>query len=314
MRAFRVYSKHSTLAAAGFLTAAAILSGSAIAKVPEAGANTSPEATITLPASVDAKPEYDIKSLASPMTSGVELAAKLSSDGNTIILPVHWIVYGEPEDKPGTWAKLHDVKVSAPFFELKPGRYVVQTNYGKAKTSRRIDVLADKTTAMTVTLNVGALRLFSRLAGPTRPEVAAEHTVYKLQGLSGEAQLIGKSTHPGEIMRVAAGSYRVVSRFLPGNSVMRKTMKVKPGLVSPVELDHNAGVARLYAVHAEDTKPVNWVVTGEDGEIVTISGDQRPYLVLKAGSYTATATVGGIGKVRRFEVLPGETVKIEVGS
>ena len=150
MRTFRVYSKHSTLAAAGLLTAAAILSGSAVAKVPEAGDSSSPGAVIKLPASVDAKPEYDIKSLASPMTSGMELAAKLSSDGNTIILPVHWIVYGEPDGKPGAWEKLHDVKVSAPHFELKPGRYVVQTNYGKAKTSRRIEVLADKTTAMTV--------------------------------------------------------------------------------------------------------------------------------------------------------------------
>ncbi|MEM7425736.1 MAG: hypothetical protein AAF441_06545 [Pseudomonadota bacterium] len=313
MRANRIYSKHSTLAAAGLLTAAAFLSTAAMAKVPDAGAKATSEAVIKLPASVDAKPEYDIRSLASPMASGVELAAKLSADGNTIVLPVHWIIYGEPADKPGSWQKLHDVRKSAPRFDLKPGRYVVQTNYGKTRTSRRIEVLADQTTAVTVTLNVGALRLFSRLAGPARPGVTAEHTVYKLTGLSGEAQLIGKSTQPGDIMRVSAGSYRVVSRFLPGNSVVRKTMKVKPGLISPVQLDHNAGVARLLAVHADKAEPVKWVITDNDGEIVSISDDRQPSLVLRAGSYTATVTVRGVGKHRKFDVQPGEMVRIEVG-
>lgn len=314
MRAFRVYSKHSTSAAAGLLTAAAILSGTAFAKVPDAGTKNTGEIAIKLPASVDAQPEYDIRSLPTPMTSGVELSAKLSADGNTIVLPVHWIIYGEPADKPGSWQKLHDIRKSAPAIELKPGRYVIQTSYGKAKTSRRIEVLADKTTAMTVTLNVGALRLFSRLAGPARPDIAAEHTVYKLKGLSGEPTLIGKSTQPGDVMRVSAGSYRVVSRFLPGNSVVRRTMKVRPGLISPVQLDHNAGVARLFAVHADEAKPVNWVVTDDEGEIVAITSDKRPSLVLKAGSYTATATAGGIGKFRKFDVKPGEELKIEVGS
>ena len=167
---------------------------------------------------------------------------------------------------------------------------------------------------MTVTLNVGALRLFSKLAGPARPDIAAEHTVYKLRGLSGKPELIGKSTQPGGVMRVSAGSYRVVSRFLPGNSVVRRTMKVRPGLISPVELDHNAGVARLFAVHAKKSTPFNWVVTDEDGEIVSITSEKRPSLVLKAGSYTATATSGGVGKFRTFDVSPGQELKIEVGS
>ena len=243
----------------------------------------------------------------------MELAAKLAADGGTILRPVHWIIYGEPADAPGTWKKVAEVEEPSPRLDLPAGRYVVQTIYDKARTARRIEVVEDKTTVMTVTLNVGALRMLSRLGTKTAPSQSAEHLVYRLEGLGSEPKLIGKSDTPGALMRVSAGTYKIISRYLPGNSVAEATTRVQPGLISPVELDHNAGIASLFAVHAVAQKPVNWVVTDANGQVVAMTDKRRPSLVLRSGTYTATATAAGVGKFAKFDVKPGDTLKIEVG-
>ncbi len=313
LKEFRI--THSTKAAAALLTAAALFSVSADARVPD---DTSsfikiPAPIKKLPASIDIKPEFDITTVPSPKATGLELAAKLAADGGTILRPVKWIVYGEPADAPGTWNKVGEREEPSPRFDLTPGRYVVQTVYDKARTARRIDVIKDKTTVMTVTLNVGALRMHSRLGTVADTSQLAEHAVYRLEGLGSKPKLIGTSDTPGALMRVSAGTYKVISRFLPGNSVAEATARVEPGMISPVEIDHQAGVASLFAVHAVDKKPVNWVVTDQDGKVVTLTDERRPTVVLRSGTYTATATAAGVGKFRKFDIKPGDKLKIEVG-
>ena len=316
MQTFRVFRiTHCTTAAAALLTAAAIFSVQADAKVSK-GSNSiteAPEAVQKLPASVDAKPEYDITTVPSPEATGMELAAKLAADGGTILRPVHWIVFGEEASAPGKWKKVADLKEPSPRLDLPAGRYVVQTVYDKARTARRITVEDNMTTVMTVTLNVGALRMLSRLGKTPNTAKSAEHLVYRLEGLGSTPRLIGTSDQPGALMRVSAGTYKIVSRYTPGNSVAEKTTRVHPGLISPVEIDHNAGVASLFAVHAAADKPVNWVITDDEGQVVTMTDERRPSLVLSSGTYTATATAGGIGKFRKFDVKPGDNLKIEVG-
>ncbi len=243
----------------------------------------------------------------------MELAAKLSADGGTILRPVKWIIHGEPANAPGTWKKVAEREEPSPRLDLPAGRYVVQTVYDRARTARRIEVVKDRTTVMTVTLNVGALRMLSRLGANAGAAQSAEHLVYRLEGIGSKPKLIGTSDTPGALMRVSAGTYKIVSRYLPGNSVAEATARVQPGMISPVEIDHNAGVASLFAVHANDAKPVNWVVTDAEGRVVTMTDKRRPSLVLRSGTYTATATAAGVGKFRKFEVKPGDNLKVEVG-
>ena len=316
MQALRVFRiTHSTKAAAALLTAAALFSVTADARVPETNDSfiKIPSAVKKLPASIDVKPEFEITTVPSPKATGMELAAKLAADGGTILRPVKWIVFGEPADAPGTWEKVGEREEPSPRFDLKPGRYVVQTIYDKARTARRISVEKDKTTVMTVTLNVGALRMLSRLGAVGDTSKSAEHLVYRLEGLGSKPKLIGTSDTPGALMRVSAGTYKIVSRYLPGNSVAEATARVQPGMISPVEIDHNAGIASLFAVHAVEAKPVNWVVTDADGQVVAMTDERRPSLVLRSGTYTATATAAGVGKFRKFDVKPGDNLKVEVG-
>lgn len=156
LKVFRI--THSTKAAAALLTAAALFSVSADARVPDVSSSITkiPAATQKLPASIDVKPEYEIATVPSPKATGMELAAKLAADGGTILRPVKWIIHGEPADAPGTWKKVAEREEPSPRLDLPAGRYVVQTVYDKARTARRIEVVKDKTTVMTVTLNVGA--------------------------------------------------------------------------------------------------------------------------------------------------------------
>ena len=49
----------------------------------------------------------------------------------------------------------------------------------------------------------------------------------------------------GHVMRLAAGTYRVESRFMPGNTVADGKVTVKPGILSSMEMAHQAGLAKI---------------------------------------------------------------------
>jgi hypothetical protein len=70
--------------------------------------------------------------------------------------------------------------------------------------------------------------------------------------------MVAVSTIPGEIVRLGAGSYRIESRFTPGNASEVAQIDVKPGLLSAVEIELPAGIARLAA--PSSSANVTWII------------------------------------------------------
>ena len=118
---------------------------------------------------------------------------------------------------------------------------------------------------------------------------------------------------PGEILRVKAGDYRIESRFAAGNAVAVADVHVKPGVMSAVEIDHAAGLARLSYVGAPDAD-VSWLVTDEKGEALPAIAGLSANVVLKPGAYVAKAQIGNELLTASFDILAGQQRDILLGN
>ena len=95
---------------------------------------------------------------------------------------------------------------------VEPGDYVVEANYGAVHAAESVSMIEGERLRMTFILNVGGVRVLPRLSGIGLPPVRPLTTVYATSGPD-EGKLITISDEPGEIMRLAAGNYRVGVRF-----------------------------------------------------------------------------------------------------
>jgi hypothetical protein len=118
---------------------------------------------------------------------------------------------------------------------------------------------------------------------------------------------------PGEILRVEAGDYRIESRFAAGNAVAVADVHVKPGVMSAVEIDHAAGLARLSYVGAPDTA-VSWLVTDDKGEALPAIDGLSASVILKPGTYIAKAQIGDEFLTASFDISAGQERDILLGN
>ena len=140
-------------------------------------------------------------------------------------------------------------------------------------------------------LDAGGIRVLPRLQDLGLPATPSKSLIFALTGLR-KGQLVASSTTPGEVLRVPSGDYRIESRFEPGNAMAVTDVTVRAGLMSAVEIDHKAGLARLSFVGAPDAQ-VSWRVADDDGSSLPAIEGLSADVVLKPGSYTATAQIGG---------------------
>jgi len=300
----------------GVLLAMALTISQASAKTyaPELASTDKSTPHVSLPAAIDAVPEFTINHHRDSARTGLNLAARMSADSGTIDRPIHWTIFKLQGDGRGQWEQREDVSLPTPRFDLEPGKYVVQVKYGHVRTARRIEIRDGMVTKMTVNLNIGGLRMISRLTATPEVSAKAEHLVYRIKRPGAAPELIGRSERQGAVLRLAAGTYKIISRFAPGNTVKEATARVRPGHLSAVEIDHFAGVATLTLHQRKNASPVRWVITDDTGTVIANTQERRPVLVLRSGLYTATATVGGIGLVKQFNLTAGETMQVELGA
>jgi hypothetical protein len=159
---------------------------------------------------------------------------------------------------------------------------------------------------------VGGIRILPRLKNLGPAPADAQSLVYAVSGHN-KGKLITISTTPGEILRVEAGDYRIESRFAAGNAVAVADVHVKPGIMSAVEIDHAAGLARLAYVGAPDAN-VSWQVTDAGGEALPAIKGLSANVVLKPGSYVARAKIGSESLTANFVITEGQARDILLGN
>lgn len=273
----------AALTLAGTMLAAGIFTASSIA-----AQRTDADAIITgsLPAPVtDAPFEVRIE-VTRPGTEGIELSARLSEDGGLITRPVQWKVRRALKDggiSAAATNELFEAEEPIGTVFVEPGTYTVEATYGSVSVIRDVEVPKGHFIGATFVFNVGGLRTLSTLSSEPLP--APFRAVHKVYAIGGKAsgQLVATSDVPGGLMRLGAGTYRLESEIEPGNTVTRTDVSIKPGILTTLQLDHQAGIASVNTDAAQA-----WTIADRDSKW-TATGTGPQLLTLAPGTYSWTA-------------------------
>lgn len=305
-RALQIRRQKSATSAA-LLTAVLFLTQFAWTDALGAPKTIEESALATEPPNFQNKAAHDVAiEIVKPGNEGLELTARLSDSGGLIERDIAWTL----RDAQGT--VVYNDTASLANIAVPPGDYTVETLYGSASFSQSLTLLEANRLIVSFVLDVGGLRVLPRVKGLGLAPAQALSRVYALSGPN-KGKLITISRMPGEILRVKAGDYRIESRFSSGNAVAVADVHVRPGILSAVEIDHAAGLARLSYVGAPDTK-VSWLVTNEEGEALPAIDGLSASIVLKPGSYVAEAQIGNELLTASFDITAGQQRDILLGN
>ncbi len=227
----------------------------------------------------------------------MNLSALLTQNSMTSVQGIEWIV------KSTTGEVLFKGNDSAVGLALTPGSYEVTIQYGNVQMDQVLTLQPQSRIDAIFVLNAGALRVLPHLAKLDNMSAmpTSETLVYAINGPD-SGKLIATSTTPGEIINLAAGTYRLSARFANSNAEAVTEVEVKAGVMRSVDIALHAGLAHITL---NDPAVVAWSIKPDQGEPLaahTASFDA----VLKPGRYTAEAIVAGRHTTRSFTIEDGE--------
>ncbi|HYM99751.1 MAG TPA: hypothetical protein VET25_08395 [Aestuariivirgaceae bacterium] len=269
----------------------------------------SPEITGSLPL-----PEapYDQRAFITKRgTEGFELAARLHERGGLITRPISWRVFRLLTSPDGGGELIYEGNTPIADFVTLPGDYRIDIEYGFARFSRVIALEPAHHLSIAFNLNVGGLRVLSRLIAPAAVSFRTAHRIYSLSGTN-RMHLVAENATPGDLLRLPAGRYRVESHLAPGNAIARTDIEVKPGVMSAVEIDHAAGIASL-AFQGASGPEVKWQILDEAGRIAATADGSTPDVVLAPGDYQVKAASGAETLSRQITISAGQRLEVKLG-
>ena len=305
-RALQIRRQKSATSAA-LLTAVLFLSPFAFADALGAPKATEESAVAVIAPKFQTRVAHDIAiEIVKPGNEGLELSARLSESGGLIERDIFWTL----RDAQGV--VVYDKNTELAQVALPPGDYSIEARYGSASFSQSLTLLEANRLMVSFVLEVGGIRVLPRLQNLGLTSAQTQSLIYALSGAD-KGKLITISNIPGEILRVKSGDYRIESRFATGNAVAVADVHVNSGMMSAVEIDHAAGLARLSYVGAPDAA-VSWLVTNDQGEQLPAIDGLSASVVLKPGAYTAKAQIGTELLSARFDIAAGQERDILLGN
>ena len=147
----------------------------------------------------------------------------------------------------------------------------------------------------------GALRVLPHLANF---EGTAPLSTTEISAVDGHdsGTLIITSATPGEIVNLAAGTYRLTAHFENSNTEAITDVEVKAGILRSVDIALHAGLT-----HISLNKPAlaQWSIMPDQGSGLMTTATNFD-AVLKPGHYTADAVIDGRHIKQSFTVTDGE--------
>jgi hypothetical protein len=288
-----------------FLVSCSILAAGdlAAATPPEAA---SPEITSSLPLP---EPPYDQRVfLAKAGAEGFELAARLKENGGLIGRPISWRVYRLLTAPDLGGELVYEGETAIADFLAQPGNYRIDFDYGLARFSRLVTLEPRQRLSLAFNLNIGGLRILSRLAAPASVRFRTSHRIYALSGTD-RMRLIAENAIPGDLLRLPAGRYRIESLLMPGNAIARSEIEVKPGMLSAVEIDHEAGIASLALAGAVPVD-VTWQILDGAGRVAATASGSASDVILSPGRYLVEVAVGKATLTRSIIISAGKRLEV----
>lgn len=233
-----------------------------------------------------------------PGREGIGLAGRLSEYGGLITRPITWKLLRTLGDGNQGGEVIYSKAEPVADISLKPGNYRLEAQYGSASIIKPVVLLKGQHLGLTFIFNVGGLRTLSTLGNePLPPKLRAVHKAYAINGISA-GQLIATSDLQGGLMRLGAGTYRLESEIEPGNTITHTEVTIKPGVLTTLSLDHEAGVAVVDAPEnirwSLSSREKTWRTSGSGASVLTLApghyiystGEQTRTVVIAAGKHT----------------------------
>lgn len=257
------------------------------------------------PASPGATQAMAIK-VVRPGEEGISLTAHIAGLQSALATDVRWTLRNE-------LGELVYDEIATEFSKtLPPGAYLIEVGYGTAALREKLALPEGNSLAVSFALNAGALRVLPALKGIVSGGLGSQTLVYSMSGPD-RGRLVAQSAIAGEVIRLRAGLYRVENRFGPGNTVAVTDVRVRPGLISGLEVTHFGGLARFSFVGTASAR-VNWEVKAQDGRSIAVFDGPEQMIALKPGAYEAEAFVNGEVLTAKFNISAGEERNILLGN
>ena len=251
---------------------------------------------------------------------GLQLRGQITSATATITRPIDWAAYKVEDAKTDRWRKIASVETAEASISLPPGQYVVRASYGAARAAKVLVVKPGKRIDATFILNAGGLRILPGLAFLDVPKgIAAKHWVFGASANEkGKRRLFAQSSAIGEVVRLNAGTYTLVSRFGSANAVVETNITIRPGTLTEVEINHKVGIVsfRLNAPpkNASGDNAIKWQLVDAKGNIIVRADGKEMVQILAPGSYRIMVEHLGKSYTSEFMVEIGETKAVEIAT
>ena len=246
-------------------------------------------------------------------TSTITLSTVLEGDTAVIKSGVTWRIFTDPTDRTPSLL-VFESDAAEPVIQLPPGPYIIHVAYGLSGTTKRI-VVGQSPLTETISLNAGGLQLTAMIGETPVPDEAVIFNVYVAVGSDPEGRLIAGNLKANTILRLPAGTYRIVSQYGDTNAIMSTDLTIESGKLTTATVKHRAAMVTLKLVRTlggEAYAGTSFSVLTPGGDTIREAVGAYPSMILAEGSYILIARNGGKVFTQEFSVKSGYDQDIEI--
>jgi len=246
-------------------------------------------------------------------TSTITLSTVLEGDTAVIKSGVTWRIFTDPTDRTPSLL-VFESDAAEPVIQLPPGPYIIHVAYGLSGTTKRI-VVGQSPLKETISLNAGGLQLTAMIGETPVPDEAVIFNVYVAVGSDPEGRLISGNLRANTILRLPAGTYRIVSQYGDTNAIMSTDLTIESGKLTTATVKHRAAMVTLKLVRTlggEAYAGTSFSVLTPGGDTIREAVGAYPSMILAEGSYIVIARNGGKVFTQEFSVKSGYDQDIEI--
>jgi hypothetical protein len=247
------------------------------------------------------------------------VSARFGRDPPNINGGLHWRVYPDRPDNTGAFRMLKEERAAAPIFVLPPGGYVVHVSFGLATAAKKVQ-LRSETVRESFEITAGGARFEGRVGDSRIPPGQVSFDIFRgsqfeAGGGGGEQRALASNVATADVVLLPEGTYHVVSNYGNSNATVRSDIRVQPGKLTDVVVNHRAAVITLKLVNergGEALANTQWSVLTPGGDVVKEAIGAFPKVILAEGEYSVVARNEDKTFNGKFKVEPGFDREIEV--